>query len=92
MATSKKTSIKVEAQSKVLNAFDAYFASKKKAEEKVSPTVTAKKKSLRDESITKVCATCGKEYHPTRNGFAQVSKYCSQKCTMDKLRGQFTIN
>ena len=95
MVTPKKSTKKVEGSPKVLNAFDAYFATKKAKDESTvatNPKGSLKKQSLRDESITKVCAACGKEYHPTRNGYAHVSKYCSQKCTMDKVSGRFTLN
>ena len=94
MATSKKNSKSEETKPKVQNAFEAYFSTRKKTEEAATekPPEVVEKKSLRDDRITKVCATCGKEYHPTRNGYSQVSKYCSQKCAMDTLRGKFNLN
>lgn len=96
MATAKKTTKKEDAQPKVLNAFEAFLSARKQAEAeaatKTEKTKAPAKKSLRDESITKICATCGKQYHPTRNGYSQVSKYCSQKCAMDTLRGKFNLN
>lgn len=39
------------------------------------------KESWRDLTITKVCDTCGKEYHPRRNGYELISRYCSQRCS-----------
>ena len=92
MAASKKSTKKIEATPKALNAFDAYFALKNKTDELATVTKNKKKMPLRDESITRICANCGKEYHPTRNGYANVSKYCSQKCTMAKVSGKFTLN
>lgn len=94
MATTKKKSTNEETKPKVQNAFEAFLSARKKPEEthKEQPQKVTEKKSLRDERITKVCATCGKEYHPTRNGYSQVSKYCSQKCAMNTLRGKFTLN
>ncbi len=93
MATSKKSAKSEDTKPKVQNAFETYFAARKRAEE--SPKEEPKavdKNALRDTRITKVCATCGKDYHPTRNGYSQVSKYCSQKCAMNKLRGKFLTN
>lgn len=97
MGDSNKNTKKAAAPPKVLNAFDAYFAATKKKTEEIATSTpnskkTVKKAPLRDESITKICANCGKEYHPTRNGYANVSKYCSQKCTMAKVSGKFTLN
>ena len=90
MATSKKSVKSEEIKPKTQNAFEAYFSARKTPEEapKEEPKVVDKP-SLRDTNITKVCATCGKDYHPTRNGYAQVSKYCSQKCAMANIRGRF---
>jgi hypothetical protein len=92
MATSKKNTKSEETKPKVQNAFEAYFSARKQAEEtpKEKPKAVDKE-ALRDTRITKVCATCGKDYHPTRNGYSQVSKYCSQKCAMNTLRGKFSI-
>lgn len=93
MATSRKSTKSGDAKPKVQNAFEAYFSAQKKAEESpADDTKVEHKLALRDTRITKVCATCGKDYHPTRNGYSQVSKYCSQKCAMDTLRGKFNIN
>ena len=77
---------------KVQNAFDAFFSERIKGEE--SPKEESKildKQALRDTRITKVCANCGKDYHPIKNGYSQVSKYCSQKCTMNSVRGKFSM-
>ncbi len=92
MSTQKKSDKSEDSLPKVHNAFDAYFSARKKAEE--SPEEVPKeieKKAQRDTKITKVCASCGKDYHPTKNGYSHVSKYCSQKCAMSKLRGKFSI-
>lgn len=90
MATEKKITNKEEVRPKVLNAFESFLAARKVAEagDKSEKINAPAKKSIRNESITKVCATCGKEYHPTRNGYSLVSKYCSQKCTMNGVRGK----
>jgi hypothetical protein len=92
MAISKKIIKPEDTKPKVQNAFEAYFSTRKIAEE--SPKEEPQdldKRALRDTRITKVCATCGKDYHPTKNGYSQVSKYCSQKCAMNTLRGKFSI-
>jgi hypothetical protein len=34
----------------------------------------------RDTTITKVCATCGKQFHPRRSGYEMIAKYCSAAC------------
>jgi hypothetical protein len=34
----------------------------------------------RDLSITKVCATCGKKFHPKKNGYQLIAKYCNAAC------------
>ena len=85
MATAKIPSKKEDSQTRVLNAFESFFSAKKNAEEeaKAHPekAKSPAKKELRDKNITKVCASCGKEYHPTKNGYSQVSKYCSITCT-----------
>lgn len=93
MSTQKKSEKSEDSKPKVQNAFEAYFSTRKKAEEspKEEPKVVDKH-ALRDTRITKVCATCGKDYHPTKNGYSQVSKYCSQKCAMNTVRGKFSIN
>lgn len=96
MAETKKIVKKQKAAPRVLNAFEAFFSSQNeaKAEEKEKNEATkppAKRKS-RDESITKVCTNCGKQYHPTRNGYAHVSKYCSPKCAMARNRGKLKLN
>lgn len=35
----------------------------------------------RDLSVTKNCDTCGKQYHPRRNGYQATSRYCSAPCS-----------
>lgn len=42
------------------------------------------KESWRDLSITKTCATCGKEYHPRKNSYQLISRFCSQQCARKK--------
>lgn len=34
----------------------------------------------RDLSIVKTCDHCGRLYHPRRNSYQTISKYCSQDC------------
>ncbi len=34
----------------------------------------------RDLSITKTCDTCGKQYHPRKNGYQTTSRFCSAVC------------
>jgi len=93
MVTSKKTIKFEEKKPKVQNAFEVYFNARKNAEDSAKEEPKAvEKKAQRDTRITKVCATCGRDYHPTKNGYSQVSKYCSQKCAMSSLRGKFSIN
>ena len=92
MSKQKKSDKSEAGIPKVQNAFDAFFSARIKAEE--SPKEDSKvvdKQALRDTRITKVCANCGKDYHPTKNGYSQVSKYCSQKCTMNSVRGKFSM-
>jgi hypothetical protein len=75
-------------KNKVLNAFEIYDAEKKIDQICVNPP-KKRTQTLRDTSITKICALCGKNYHPTRNGFADISKYCSQKCTHQSVSKKF---
>lgn len=92
IATSKKNTKSEDTKPKVQNAFEAYFSARKQAGKTLKEKHKAvNKEALRGTRITKVCATCGKDYHPTRNGYSQVSKYCSQKCAMNTLRGKFSI-
>jgi hypothetical protein len=35
---------------------------------------------LRDQKITKVCANCGEKYHPRKNSYQIISRFCSQAC------------
>jgi len=47
---------------------------------------------FRDLSITKICANCGKEYHPRKNSYQIVSRFCSTECVKEnrqKTRGRF---
>jgi hypothetical protein len=42
--------------------------------------------SYRNLTVTLVCDTCKGEYHPRKNGYEYLSKYCSRPCTMIGLR------
>lgn len=33
-----------------------------------------------DQSMVKVCNTCGKKYHPRRNSYQITSRFCDQEC------------
>jgi hypothetical protein len=44
-----------------------------------------------DESITRECAMCGKEFHPKKNGSGLISKYCSVECAR-KRAGMWRVN
>lgn len=34
----------------------------------------------RNPRITKVCDNCGKTFHPIRNSYAQLARFCSAEC------------
>lgn len=34
----------------------------------------------RDLSMIKVCSFCGQKYHPRKNSYQAISKFCSQVC------------
>jgi hypothetical protein len=34
----------------------------------------------KDLRITKVCENCGKKFHPTRNSYAMLARFCSPEC------------
>jgi len=51
---------------------------------RVSPEVKGKE-SWRDLSITKTCQTCGKKFHPSKNGYQHSAKFCSAKCIRKKI-------
>lgn len=34
----------------------------------------------RDLTITKQCETCGKSYHPRKNGYQTTSRFCCVGC------------
>ncbi len=40
----------------------------------------------RDLSITKKCDTCGKNYHPRKNGYQTTSRFCSAVCSRKNRR------
>jgi len=40
-----------------------------------------REKIWKDFTITKICDTCGKEYHPRKNGFQYTSRFCSWECS-----------
>lgn len=44
-------------------------------------TRTTVKKIRRDFNITKKCDFCGVEYHPKKNGYEMISRFCSMECT-----------
>lgn len=44
------------------------------------------KESFRNLAVTKVCDTCGKGYHPRRNGYEHLSRFCCRPCTLIGLR------
>lgn len=35
----------------------------------------------RDLTIIKVCDNCGQKYHPRKDGYEAMSRFCSQECT-----------
>lgn len=39
----------------------------------------------RDLTVTKECDTCGKKYHPRKNGYQTTSRFCSVECTRKKI-------
>ena len=41
----------------------------------------------RDLSIVKACDGCKEEYHPRRNSYQVVSRFCSAECARKGLRG-----
>jgi hypothetical protein len=34
----------------------------------------------RDMKVVKVCANCGEKYHPRKNSYQLISRFCSQEC------------
>lgn len=40
----------------------------------------------RDLSIVKKCDWCGDEYHPRRNSYQVVSRFCSAECSRKGMR------
>jgi hypothetical protein len=48
--------------------------------QKVNNLEPVGKESWRDLSIRKNCALCGKEYHPRKNSYQSISRYCSAIC------------
>ena len=42
--------------------------------------------SWRNLSIIRVCDACGNKYHPRKNGYEYLSRFCSRPCTMIGLR------
>jgi hypothetical protein len=48
--------------------------------DKETKTEIQRGKIWKDFTITKVCDTCGKEYHPRKNGFQYTSRFCSREC------------
>lgn len=41
----------------------------------------------RDLSIVKACDFCGEEYHPRKNSYQVVSRFCSAECARKGMRG-----
>jgi hypothetical protein len=41
---------------------------------------------IRDLNVTKECETCGKSYHPRKNGYQATSKFCSAECTRKRRK------
>ncbi|MDA8239582.1 MAG: hypothetical protein M0Z67_04320 [Nitrospiraceae bacterium] len=52
-----------------------------KTSQKKKPGEIPGKESWRNLSITKICDTCKKEYHPRKNGYEATSRFCSAECT-----------
>ncbi len=55
---------------------------KKKVEEKRNPKL--------DYTITKTCAVCKKKYHPRKNGYELISRYCNNECSKMGRRMKIT--
>jgi hypothetical protein len=45
----------------------------------------------RDQSIVKVCETCGTKYHPRKNGYQTTSRFCSAECSRKSLKFNTSI-
>lgn len=43
----------------------------------------------RDLTMIKICENCGRKYHPRRNSYQLISKYCSQSCVKEARRKRF---
>jgi len=43
--------------------------------------VVKKKETKRDLTITKECDYCGVSYHPKKNGYEMISRFCTIECT-----------
>lgn len=41
----------------------------------------------RDIKIVKTCECCGRRYHPRRNSYQTISRFCSQECAKKARRG-----
>jgi len=44
--------------------------------------------SFRDKSMIKICEFCGRKYHPRRNSYQALSRFCSQLCVKKSRRGR----
>lgn len=44
-------------------------------------------KKNRDLKMVKECDTCGEKYHPRKNSYQAVSRFCSAVCARKGLRG-----
>lgn len=40
----------------------------------------------RDLKIVKVCANCGDKYHPRKNSYQMISRFCSAECSRQGVR------
>ena len=47
----------------------------------IKKAAVAVRKPRLDLTITKECDNCGIEYHPRKNGYEMISRFCSMECT-----------
>lgn len=52
----------------------------KKVKDNASGVKYADDPKNRDLDIVKTCDTCGEEYHPRKNSYQMISRFCSAEC------------
>lgn len=45
-----------------------------------NPSVKYENSKKHNQKIIKICDICGSRYHPRKNGYEMISRFCSQEC------------